>query len=121
MKRTAQTTTKTSRKASGTTHVTPADGNVFADLGFAPKEAKKLLSESNRRISETLAIKRALMDEVAAWIAAKDLRQEDAAERLHVTRPRVSDVVNHKTEKFTIDALVDMVNRTGKRVTLAIR
>jgi predicted XRE-type DNA-binding protein len=111
---------KSERKTEGTTHVTAANGNVFADLGFAPKEAKKLLAESNQRINETLAMKRALMDEVAAWIAAKDLRQEDAALRLKVTRPRVSDVVNHKTEKFTIDALVDMVNRTGKRVTLAI-
>jgi predicted XRE-type DNA-binding protein len=120
MKSTAKTS-QPARKTKGTTHVTVADGNVFADLGFSPKEAKKLLAESDQRINETLAIKRALMDEVAAWIASKDLRQEDAAIRLKVTRPRVSDVVNHKTEKFTIDALVDMVGRTGKRVTLAIR
>jgi predicted XRE-type DNA-binding protein len=113
-------TTQPARKTKGTTHVTSADGNVFTDLGFAPKKAKKLLAESDQRISETLAIKRALMDEVVAWITAKDLRQEDAAERLKVTRPRVSDVVNHKTEKFTIDALVDMVSRTGKRVTVAV-
>jgi predicted XRE-type DNA-binding protein len=118
MTATRQSTSK--RRAKGTAQVTRADGNVFADLGSPPKEAKKLLAESDLRISETLAIKRALIDEVAAWIAKKDLRQEDAALRLKVTRPRVSNVVNHKTEKFTIDALVDMVNRTGKRVTLAI-
>ena len=31
-----------------------------------------------------------------------------AAEALHVTRSRVSDVVNRKVEKFTIDALEDL-------------
>jgi len=27
---------------SKTTHITPADGNVFADLGFTPEEAAQL-------------------------------------------------------------------------------
>ena len=39
---------------------------------------------------------------------------------LQVTRPRVSDVVNHKVEKFTIDALVSMLGRIGKQVRLAV-
>ena len=43
------------------------------------------------------------------------------SEVLHVTRPRVSDVVNHKVEKFTIDALVGMLGRIGKQVRLAVQ
>ena len=39
---------------------------------------------------------------------------------LGVTRPRVSDVMNKKTVKFTIDALVDMLARTGKHVQLSV-
>ena len=35
-----------------------------------------------------------------------------------VSRPRVSDVVNQKTAKFTIDTLVDMLSRVGKPVRL---
>lgn len=42
----------------GSAHVTPADGNVFADLGFEPEEAAALFAESQRIISE----KRALQD-----------------------------------------------------------
>jgi hypothetical protein len=34
-------------------HVTPADGNVFADLGFAPKQAKALLAEADARIAKS--------------------------------------------------------------------
>ena len=31
-------------------HVTPADGNVFLDLGFTPEEAKRLLDDADRVI-----------------------------------------------------------------------
>ncbi|MEW6057969.1 MAG: hypothetical protein AB1540_15280 [Bdellovibrionota bacterium] len=39
------------------THITPADGNVFADLGFPPEEAARLKAESDRVISKELALK----------------------------------------------------------------
>ena len=102
-------------------HITPAGGNVFADLGFDPKEAAALKAESQRIISEKLAIKDSLMTELAVWIDAKKLKQAEAAEILGVTRPRVSDVINKKAIKFTIDALVDMLARTGKHVQLSVQ
>ncbi len=102
-------------------HVTPVGGNVFADLGFDPKEAQLLKAASDRIISEKLAIKTALMTELALWIESKDLKQAQAAEILGVTRPRVSDVINKKVVKFTIDALVDMLARTGKHVQFSVR
>ncbi len=36
-----------------------------------------------------------------------------------VSRPRVSDVVNKKISKFTIDTLVEMLSRIGKPGKLA--
>lgn len=101
-------------------HKTPASGNVFIDLGFDAKEAELLKLESDRVISEKKAIKESLMSELAVWIDEKHLKQTDAAQILGVTRPRVSDVVNKKTVKFTIDALVDMLARTGKHVQLSV-
>jgi predicted XRE-type DNA-binding protein len=102
-------------------HVTPVGGNVFADLGFDPQEAAALKARSQQIISEKMAIKEGLMTELANWIEVENLRQADAAEILGVTRPRVSDVVNRKSIKFTIDALVDMLARTGKHVQLSVR
>ena len=93
---------------SSITHITPAGGNVFADLGFAPDEAAKL------------KIKAYLMMQLDEWIKAEHLKQEDAAHVLQVSRPRVSDVIRGKTNKFTIDALVDMLERVGKRVTVQV-
>lgn len=101
-------------------HITPIDGNIFADLGFEPEEAAKLQANSKRIISEKLAIKNSLMNELADWISQKNLKQAEAAEILGVTRPRVSDVMNKKTIKFTIDALVDMLARTGKQITVSV-
>jgi len=102
-------------------HITPAGGNIFADLGFESEEAVRLLAETDRAISEKLAIKESLMTELARWIDTKQLKQAEAAEILGVTRPRVSDVINKKAVKFTIDALVDMLARTGKHVQLSVQ
>lgn len=35
-------------------HVTPKNGNVFADLGFEAEEAAKLLADADRIIDEKL-------------------------------------------------------------------
>jgi predicted XRE-type DNA-binding protein len=59
------------------------------------------------------------MEELSVWIAEHHLKQADAAEILMVSRPRVSDVVNKTTAKFTIDTLVEMLGRIGKPVRLA--
>lgn len=90
------------------THITPVDGNVFADLGFAPIEAAKL------------KIKAQLMIQLDEWIKTEQLKQEAVARVLQISRPRVSDVVRGKTNKFTIDALVDMLERAGKHVTVQV-
>lgn len=103
------------------THTTPADGNVFADLGFETEEASKLLAETDAAISAKLAIKHSLMTELADWIQRKNLKQAEAAAILGITVPRVADLMHRKSVKFTIDALVDMLARTGKLVQLSVR
>jgi len=92
----------------------------FLELGFTPDEAKRLQAASRKQISDTRLLKRQLMEELSVWIAKHHLKQAEAAEILMVSRPRVSDVVNKKTAKFTIDALVEMLSRAGKPVQLAI-
>jgi len=102
-------------------HLTKAGGNVFLDLGFPPKEAKRLLAHADAQIDESNRLKQQLMDEIAEWMKEANVTRAAAAEVLHVTRPRLSDVVNHTVEKFTIDALVSMLARIGKHVRLAVR
>jgi predicted XRE-type DNA-binding protein len=101
-------------------HVTKPGANLFLELGFSPPEAKRLQAASKQQINDTKQLKEQLMAELAAWIEQHHLKQADAAEILMVSRPRVSDVVNRKTSKFTIDTLVEMLSRIGKPVRLAI-
>ncbi len=90
------------------THVTSENDNIFEELGFSHREASKL------------KIKAQLMCQLSEWIKERQLKQEEASQILKVTRPRVSDVMRGKSGKFTIDALVDMIERTGKHVTVQV-
>ena len=101
-------------------HVTKAGANLFLELGFSAAEAKRLRAASRKQINDTRALKQQLMIELSNWITEHQLKQADAAQILMVSRPRVSDVVNQKTAKFTIDTLVEMLSRVGKPVRLAV-
>jgi predicted XRE-type DNA-binding protein len=87
---------------------TPAGGNVFADLGFDAQESNKL------------KLKAQLMCQISEWVKQQQLKQEEAAQIFNVNRPRVSDVMRGKVGNFTIDTLVDMVEKTGYQVKLDI-
>jgi predicted XRE-type DNA-binding protein len=101
-------------------HVTKPKANLFLELGFSPAEAKRLHAASRKQINDTRRLKEHLMTELAAWIGKHRLKQAEAADILMVSRPRVSDVVNKKTSKFTIDTLVEMLSRVGKPVRLTV-
>lgn len=101
-------------------HVTKRGANLFLELGFSAQEARRLQAASHKQINDTRQLKEQLMSELAEWIEQHHLKQAEAAEILMVSRPRVSDVVNKKTAKFTIDTLVEMLSRVGKPVSLVI-
>ena len=101
-------------------HVTPPGTNIFSELGFAPAEARRLQAASREQIETTQRLKLQLMGELSAWITAHELKQAEAASILMVSRPRVSDVVNGKTAKFSIDTLVELLGRIGKRVKVTV-
>ena len=101
-------------------HITPADGNVFADLGFSPKQAKALLAEADARIAKSRKLKQDAARALTQWIQSEKLTQLAAATILDVSRPRVSDLVNAKLGRFSLDTLVTMLLRTGKKVDLVV-
>jgi predicted XRE-type DNA-binding protein len=83
-----------------------SSGNVFRDLGFAPKEA------------ESLRLRAELMVELTRVIQSRKLTQNSAAKLFGVTQPRISDLVRGKIDLFSIETLVDMLTRAGIRVRL---
>ena len=62
-----------------------------------------------------LKLRSQLMNAIKAYIDHEDLTQEEAAKQLGVTQLGVSELVNGRISKFTIDKLVNMAARVGIR------
>ena len=101
-------------------HVTNSGTNLFLDLGIEPEEAERCHIESRQHINHLLSIKNDLITELNNWIDDEQLPQEEAARILHIPKPLVADVINKNAGRFTLDALVDMVIRSGKPVRFAV-
>ena len=87
---------------------TYSSGNVFEDLGFSKEEA------------ENLKVRSVLMAGIRRIIEAERITQSEAAERLGVTQPRISDLVRGKIELFSIDALINMLAAAGYHVEISV-
>lgn len=85
-------------------HTTPANGNVFADIGFPAEEAANLL------------VRAQLMSELTRILKARFPTQTAAAGALDVTQTRVSDLYRGKIERFTVDMLINLLSRVGQAV-----
>ncbi len=83
--------------------LTQSSGNIFRDLGFSPDEA------------EHLKIRSELMLNLQKTIAARGLKQAEAARLLGVTQPRVSDLMRGRIDLFSIDTLIDLLAKLGIR------
>ncbi|EKD74683.1 MAG: hypothetical protein ACD_44C00362G0002 [uncultured bacterium] len=87
-------------------HITK--GSVFDDLDFEVAEAR------------SLKIRATLMQAIEQEINKRKLTQEKAAKILDVSQPRVSDLIRGKIQLFTIDVLINMLEKLGKSVSITI-
>ena len=83
--------------------------NIFEDLGFDKLEA------ANMKIRAELLL------EIREHVRKKGLRQKEAAALLGINQPEVSALMNGHINKFSIDALVNMLARVGRQVRIVSR
>ena len=83
--------------------------NVFRDLGFPEADAQNLLLRAD------------LVVHIRKVIAKLDLTQAEAAKRAGITQPRMNDLVRGRTEKFTLDAMVNVAAQLGYTVKLTLK
>lgn len=88
--------------------MTVSCGNIFEDLGFAPDEAAAMLAR------ETLLI------ELEKELSKRGKKQQELADELGIPRTRISELMNHKADKFSLDKLVSLLHKVGKRVELRV-
>ena len=89
-------------------HISRGSGNVFLDLGFPPHEAAVLLLRCE--IAEALR----------KWIGREGLTQAQAAKRLGVVQPRISEIARNKVDKLSLDYLVGLCAKAGVSVTVKL-
>jgi predicted XRE-type DNA-binding protein len=77
----------------------------FYDSPFHATETPEVASKSVLKADLTIMIRDIIEKE--GWT------QKEAAEILAVSQPRISDVVNGKIDKFTLDVLFSMLDKLG--------
>lgn len=67
-----------------------------------------------------LEIKKNLLNTLDQWIQENNLNHEQIAIKLAVNLNVVADIVHQRSDKFTVDRLVDLVLRAGKSLKWVI-
>ena len=70
--------------------------NVFLDLGFPPHEAAVMLLRCE------------LAEALRKWMDREAISQVEAAKRLGVVQPRISEIARNKVDKLSLDYLVGL-------------
>ncbi|CCF66009.1 XRE family transcriptional regulator [Nocardia cyriacigeorgica] len=83
-------------------------GSVWDAIEDTPQEA------------ENMRLRARLMIELTARITEQGWTQTEAAQRLGVTQPRISDLMRGKVQLFSLDALVNMIGAAGMHVEVTV-
>jgi predicted XRE-type DNA-binding protein len=87
--------------------VTRSSGNVFADLGLHD--------------AEKLKIKAGLVIEIRKAMRLQGLTQQEAAKRMGITQPKVSDMMRGDFSNLSERKLMDCLNRLGYDIEIKVR
>jgi predicted XRE-type DNA-binding protein len=86
--------------------VVKSSGNIFVDLGYSPDEAAILQMRAD------------LMADLRKIVKARKLTQAKAAEIFGISQSRVSDLVNGKWERFSLEMLITLATKAGMHISL---
>ncbi len=77
--------------------------------------------EDTAESAANMRMRAQLMIEVEQYAKKSGLSQTAVAKRLGVTQPRLNDLLRGKIDKFSLDALVNMLNAVGRHVSLRVK
>jgi predicted XRE-type DNA-binding protein len=69
---------------------------------------------------ENLKLRSALMITISETIKSRGLKQQETADVLRITQPRVSALLKGKIDEFRLDTLVDLAHRLGLHVSINV-
>ena len=89
------------------TRVDVGSGNVFRDLGRPDAGERQLKVQMAMRVN--------------VLIAEAEMTQAQTASRLGIPQPHVSDLINYKLNRFSVDRLIHFATLLGRDVEIVIR
>ncbi len=81
-------------------------GNVFQDLGFPDAQTRQLRAQ--------------LAAEIIGVLRRRDISQREAARLTGLAQADISKIQNAKLKGFTLDRLVTVLARLGRRVEMKV-
>jgi len=87
--------------------VTRSSGNVYADLGLPD--------------ADKLKIKTGLVIEIRKAMRSLGLTQQEAAKRMGITQPKVSDMMRGDFSNLSERKLMDCLTRLGYDIEISVR
>jgi predicted XRE-type DNA-binding protein len=82
--------------------------NVWDAIAETPEEAANLRLRSD------------LTDQIEALIQKNGWTQAEAAKRCGVSQPRINDLLRGRISRFSLDALVNIAAKLGRKVTVQL-
>jgi len=82
--------------------------HVFNRLGYTDENGK------------TLMLRTKLLLVLKSEIESNGWNQRDAAQRLGVKQPRISEIISLRIDKFSVELLIKYLMRIGKEVTFSV-
>ncbi|HEX9200787.1 MAG TPA: XRE family transcriptional regulator [Acidobacteriaceae bacterium] len=76
--------------------------------------------EENPAETQNMKLRSAMMTALCDYIKPEGLTQKQAAKKLGVTQPRISDLVRGRIDLVAIDSLVKMLALAGLRIEINI-
>lgn len=83
--------------------------NVFETIGFSKEESKELMRKSH------------LLDEILDIVKGEGYTQKDLAKILDQKQPHVSDLLRGKLGRFSVEKLIDFLEKLGATVELKVK
>lgn len=82
--------------------------SVWDAIADSPEEAANLRLRSE------------MMDQIEALIKRNGWTQTEAAKRCGVTQPRINDLLRGRISRFSLDALVNIAAKLGRKVSVRL-
>ena len=76
--------------------------------------------EDNQRDAEKMKLRSELMTAVCAYLSNREGTQQQKADWLDITQPKLNDLIKGKISKFSLEALVDIATAAGMRVSMQV-